>query len=1446
MIAVVILLASAAAGTYVAKREWDAQEAEKDRLLVSQMERAVDDVIRELELCGSSRAQEIVSHWSKTPINQTEISDRYFRAVLQYVTTSFPRVKDGYTIEVANWSGGLFFMDKKTVDLVPSNATSKTELSMDGQDAVLEEPPPASGEVFGVTTVSPYYLATGNFSVNVSSPKARVVKTTSFQRPVLSALPFLESKLRSFELAADGEFSDIGKIVAYMLSTLGELRVLQGYGVPMYSGGKDTPSIITYQDVYRAIGVALLLEQARLFRTVDHEFLSEVVSACGGSTLGESALASSNGRQLDPAELFLWFLGMTDPGIDARMMVAQAVSSLADQLVVKLLDYLGWLGLLDTAGNILEEMCDTVDSVIRFFTGEDKSKTSVVAWITRTLALAGASDHSFSRLFSGSADIMVSVPGRSYFVEDASGTLYPVVIGNETVAVDLPTTDLGDSNGWSEFYPDFKASQGSMRTVLYDSITRLSFEFAASSSMDLEGLTIDPKDDLDLFSAMAQESGVLHLDLDPEAIATASRGLPMFSAQYELAQRFSSFFMSHRSSIFGHELLDAAYDGLASALLSTAKYGYIPNLAVSVEHQLSEIVRGDLESDSSWGAGAALRASEDWLLSIKTRNILSTVNSSVYCENQGLVGSAVDAVAQMIAYGSDTFPGVRSLVEEQVSRMAKSMLSQKGLSGFKPAMPTDLSGKFEFWDKASGPAQGEGLEENLTVNVVGGLPGFEEVPYQPGLGYGSLDQLVPLDKMLIQVKYPWEFDWRTEPYPNLHQTSLLNATACPYAAQWNISVAGTLDIRACSENHALSSLTGNGIVNTGRLVKLEFSLPIVLHSAWPLQGVTYAHTNTVLSDTVDAVKRFVDIIWERIEPLVRWIKNGLEKVLDFVQTVFNVLMNFATRVIKVVADVLQSVVEAIQRYLEAFAESALAKAVKIFLELTGRVEFRLSMYGFVVIVQTSIPDLLYKESNDLVRLMVYTSRFGPGMTFGIRVAKLSDGRLDVVANGTLALENAKIDVLIDPLMQVMRRLVEVHCVAKSWGFDIVIPDVEPYEIAEISTADLPGIGAFLSNIPIPVLGLSASVKAGLRMKYSPPFPSDLVVNEFEANPAGEDAGHEWVELYNPLKEPRCVDGWTLCTVHGRSSSLKLSGSVPAGGLKVFAFPEASIDNGEPGDPFRDGDSITLIDPGGNVVDVTPTLSDSANDPRTYQRSWDGGPKWVFGEPTMGGSNGPPILLASSDFITKALFEAFKQAFIDTQLSEVSASLEFITLFAKRVLNNFIENMLSIVKEVIHEVIFYIEVVFGDASGSAGIGLRASFVVTGEAIVDLLRWLIHSLATFVVNLGRASSPITYPAFPRDMFGGMFLRLEILFEVGTPKLLSAFASKTSLDTRLKCLVAISPNIPALGKLAGKDWGNWSVEFGVYLEGVPRELVSGLLKVDSGDFVDIWVVRGRLYGT
>jgi len=204
------LVSSAIAGTYLAKNEMEEHKQERRQELLKSMEGEIANIINELSLCAASRAQSTMSSWKDFPVNETRISDAFHKEMDSYIHASFPRTRDGIITEICNWTGGLYFAEQNTLDLIPSDSTSADRLALDDQEMEYDRLPQASAEAVGVKTTNPYYVAVGNFSVAVSDKDVSLTRGCSFQRPIISALPFLESKLRAFESATSGGFSDLG------------------------------------------------------------------------------------------------------------------------------------------------------------------------------------------------------------------------------------------------------------------------------------------------------------------------------------------------------------------------------------------------------------------------------------------------------------------------------------------------------------------------------------------------------------------------------------------------------------------------------------------------------------------------------------------------------------------------------------------------------------------------------------------------------------------------------------------------------------------------------------------------------------------------------------------------------------------------------------------------------------------------------------------------------------------------------------------------------------------------------------------------------------------------------------------------------------------------------------------------------------------------------------
>ena len=112
----------------------------------------------------------------------------------------------------------------------------------------------------------------------------------------------------------------------YSLSVLAQDRVLRGYGACERDGATGTAAIITEEDVIRAVNIALLLEEMKLFRSP--------MSAHG---VDGSLLA---GKEMTPESCCS--AHMRGCKYDLRFIAAQAINGAVDR-VIGLMEQLGYL-----------------------------------------------------------------------------------------------------------------------------------------------------------------------------------------------------------------------------------------------------------------------------------------------------------------------------------------------------------------------------------------------------------------------------------------------------------------------------------------------------------------------------------------------------------------------------------------------------------------------------------------------------------------------------------------------------------------------------------------------------------------------------------------------------------------------------------------------------------------------------------------------------------------------------------------------------------------------------------------------------------------------------------------------------------------------------------------------------------------------------------------------
>ncbi|MEM4263183.1 MAG: lamin tail domain-containing protein, partial [Thermoplasmata archaeon] len=733
--------------------------------------------------------------------------------------------------------------------------------------------------------------------------------------------------------------------------------------------------------------------------------------------------------------------------------------------------------------------------------------------------------------------------------------------------------------------------------------------------------------------------------------------------------------------------------------------------------------------------------------------------------------------------------------------------------------------------KKDGSSDGTGLNSSLYIS-----PDVRQSPkylhsYEIRASHEyDLRNVDPFDKLCVIIESP------TTAYASrksVHYTSLDCESSFPYENNWLVKTRGLVELLVTD------GLTGQSVKER---VLIDLEIPITAISGWALEGVKYDTSNTLLGDAWALLVEVKNKLWEFISPLLELFGKAFKAIYDAFSKLSRYISGFAEKLTKLFFEIGSWIASSLKDAVDCLRASPFWGMIEIAIDLLGRIDVRFEYGPFAVIVSLSLPDLLFKKAKDLVRI-IFVLRLGElGLAWGFRIAELSNGMIDIIANSTIKYgRQLRIDLVCDPLMEVKDHMFEIKVVWDKLKLMIWSPEVDDYSKASVELRNLPGLGPVLASIPIPVLGISVSLNAGLTMKYRLPLCDQLVINEVELNPAGTDAGREWVEIYNPLEREIELKGYSLETMHGEIASLPLDGVIAPRGYRVFTFSKTSLDNGDPGDSFAFGDSIALLNPDGDALDITPVISDTTSNSDTWHRSWDGAPKWVFGKGSKGTTNGNPLIHAYPDLLSKLCVDALIRALQD-EADNVSASLGFVTNVFRSFLVELINVSAEFIASLVHEVALFVEFGINDISGTAGVGVKIK-VSFGEEFVKMgILWFIEQLARLISNL-FLSSPISpnLLAHARPL-EEIYLGVDFYTRIGTPRVLSVLFTGTSVPSEVRMAITVSVNLATLGALFGQDWGRFKVVFGVHLDDLPGMKLIRPLTVRR-EKVDIWLLRGTL---
>lgn len=1267
-------------------------------------------------------------------------------------------------------------------------------------------------------------VAIAFLSIHARSERINYQTPLEVEKEIETPVPFLASQIAHIDKAAKLN-GILDRTVRNILMQLAQLRVIQGYGAPGHPEGRGIEDILTAEDVEIAVNLALQLTTLSDFKTVDGEAWRRLLSESGCKE-NLSIDADWFDGSLDPFKTYL-LLRRSDIswGVNSRDFAVQTLYSLIDKIVLRYLDYLNLIDLakLFAAGKLLAE--ESWKSVIEALTGVDERLEDAQNWVSKKLADIGIPDSLWKNLFEESNEISLDCNISYIYIFDKSGKLAPVMIGGITVPIDVPKTSIIDSRAWRDYYPMI-ASQA---LSVGEDIETLVMEVCMDVVRDLENKVTYGSFD----SGMPLVISILDsLKQEFERSRTGTTATPEAYTQLLACDRtliaLKDFIdgswesIVNSTNIYEHTLV-----ALAIYLADNAVVQDPMSLPVGWKEELRAVIENELRGGSLKALSDSLASKIDSLSKNLRSCLLGSIESiaNTPLESRGTVPKAI---LDLLVGGTFRETLISSLDEwtdhlrVQVGNITDELDADEQL-------PATGDGYLRLTKEDPLRPEAANLSM-LIIPIIQQSPKYlHSYEIMPSPDY-DLKNIEPFDKLCIIIESP---STRYATRKSVHYTSLDCESSFPFENNWLIRTRGIVELSI------RDSLTGQSVREK---VLIDLDIPITAYSGWALEGVRYDTSNTLIGDAWALLMEIKNKLWEFISPLLELFGKAFRAIYDAFSKLSSYISGFVEKLTKLFFDIGSWIASAIKDVVDWLRASPFWGMIRCTIDLLGKIDLTLQYGPFGVVVSLNLPDLLFKKAKDLLRL-IFVMRLGDlGVAWGFRIAELANGMIDIVGNSTVRWgKSLRIDLVCDPLMEVKDHMFEIKVVWERLKLKIWSPEVDDYSKAGVELKDLPGLGPILASIPIPMLGVSVSINAGLSMKYRLPIADQLVINEVELNPAGADAGKEWIEIYNPLERAVELSGYSLQTMHGEIATIQLDGSISPRGYRVFTFPKTSLDNGDPGDSFAFGDSIALLNPDGDALDITPVISDTKSNSETWHRSWDGSPKWVFGKGTKGATNGNPLIHAYPDLLTKLCVDALIRA-LERESDNVSASLGFVTNVFRSFLVELINVSAEFIASLVHEVSLFVEIGVNDISGSTGVGIRIKLSFGEEFVKTGILWFVEQLAKIIWN-AITGSPMSQNLFPHTRpLEEIYLGADIYMRVGTPKALSVLFSGTSVPSEVRLALTISVNLASLGALFGHDWGKFKIVFGVHLDDLPGMKLVRPLTVRR-DNVDVWLLKGTL---
>ncbi|MHC1709229.1 MAG: lamin tail domain-containing protein [Methanomassiliicoccales archaeon] len=1248
-----------------------------------------------------------------------------------------------------------------------------------------------AGDIFTDKYVPAYIGLAGSIIIKVSSANGNLSRDYPVEDQGKVPLPLLNDRMKGFERSVSDGLGDLSSMVNYMLESLAAYRSVQGWGSSVL-GEEGLAETITNRDLVNAIDLGLIVLQMKHFRqaTPCYGMSTDVLDGDGCWQFVEDGLRE--GGTVDPADIFLGLYGYDQ--LDWRKVFSQALSSAIERLSLRWMEYIGLVKLIEIAEKAGEAVFFFANDLIDQTFDVDLAEENFKDWLEETFDKAGIPEEVYRYLGKGVPDGSINVDEIVIQLADAEGQPMPIAVGGP-VTLDIPQTDVLAWEGWGEFHEQYKKGTLEILNAIRKEIAAVSEQISRSMFLPPTELVLDPRDGVSLLDEIKASLSIAldHKDTWIRAAMSAAESKVMTADP--LAEATKAEFLEnrdvilHRQEALGYMVSSAAEQLLSSALTNRegADIPWDENL---------KLLEGLIVGDAAWGANELI----EWTFDVHAQFLQEFFMAGL---SQGSSSGTVTSwMADVISRTGDPYAGISVVLSDDVSQMLWEMSNGMRVRGNQMEVVLPASPYFSLL----GP-DGRSHQESLRVKIT--------YPNEGSLGSWFSSSILS----------PCDYQGSPDSGVQIHDTDVLDAKAASYQSVWKIAFSGRVAVSLAPGGEIGQVLPAK----LERQLGLDSELTVAVLTGHALMGVSYVNVNT-----------FGQQLSEIIDSLLRPLQEGLGTLTSYLRSAYRLIRGAINDLVEMGRDVLEalsallgSMVEELQDFIRSAMSIVESKVARMLLDILGERSVTLCFLGVDMTVKLNPKDLDYKEVGVPASISLAFKTDECRIDVTTRLIK-GQGNLSLLTNASLRGEDWAVSMVVDPFMDVFRHMVEVRGLVDGACVELVMPEIVSYRKVSFSLSDIPGVGALLSNIPLPIPGLKGVVNAGVYIKVLEGRTDQVVINEYELNPAGEDAGREWVELYNPTTEAVDLTGWTIETRHGVQGSGSLSGIMMPRTRMVYHFPGQALDNIGEGFPFEE--SLVLRDERGRRVDSAPFSTDCWNDDRTWQRAKDGADRWEFKSGSRGASNGRDLFsILDLDTVEQVYFAAVTESLY--QLSSGELSMEALAMTIETALLRMLERLTANIldKEVVAGL--FVEVAVSEASSTAKSGMRMEVIWRCGTLRDALHDLASSARPLTLSLGN---PFQAYLDGLPSANGIWLAMSAFGAVGVPKMMCA----PGYSTEVRYQASVAVDLGVLAMVFGQRTSGWSMEAGVKITGVPATAVP-MFKAPYGTTLDIWLCKVTVQG-